>query len=48
MPIANAFQSLPDEEKEALIADVADTLRGLVVGDQIVYSDAVNVVTGWK
>jgi ubiquinone/menaquinone biosynthesis C-methylase UbiE len=48
MPIANAFQSLPDEEKEALIADVADTLRGLVVGDQIVYSDALNVVTGWK
>jgi hypothetical protein len=48
MPIANAFQSLPDEEKEALIADVDDTLRGLVVGDQIVYPDAVNVVTGWK
>ncbi len=48
MPIANAFQSLPDKEKEALIADVADTLRGQVVGDQIVYPDAVNVVTGVK
>ena len=31
MPIANAFQSLPDEEKETLIGDVADTLRGLEV-----------------
>lgn len=48
MPIANAFQSLPDAEKEALIADVADTLKDQVVGDQIVYPDAVNVVTGWK
>jgi SAM-dependent methyltransferase len=48
MPIANAFQSLPDENKEALIADVADALSGLVIGDQIVYPDAVNVVTGWK
>ncbi len=48
MPIANAFQSLPDAEKEALIADVADRLRGLVVGNQIVYPDAVNVVAGWK
>jgi len=48
MPIANAFHRLPDEEKEALIADVAHTLRGQVVGDQIVYSDAVNVVTGVK
>lgn len=48
MPIANAYQSLPPEGKEALIADVADTLRGHVVGDQIVYPDAVNVVTGIK
>jgi len=45
MPIANAFHNLPDEEKEALIAEVTDTLKGQVVGDQIVYPDAVNVVT---
>ena len=48
MPIANAFHSLLDEEKEALITDVAYTLRGHVIGDQIVYPDAVNVVTGVK
>jgi ubiquinone/menaquinone biosynthesis C-methylase UbiE len=48
MPIANAFHSLPDKEKEALIADVAHTLTGQVVGDQIVYPDAVNIVTGVK
>ncbi len=48
MPIANAFQSLPDDKKEALIADVAHALRGSVVGDKIVYLDAVNVVTGVK
>ncbi len=48
MPIANAFHSLPDKEKEALVADVAHTLRGQVVGNQIVYPDAVNVVTGVK
>lgn len=48
MPIANAFHSLPNEDKEALIADVAHTLSGQVVDDQIVYLDAVNVVTGVK
>jgi len=48
MPIANAFQSLPDESKEALIVDVADTLSSLIVGDKIIYPDAVNVVAGWK
>ena len=48
MPIANAFHSLPDKKKEALIADVAHTLTGQVVGDQIVYPDAVNIVTGVK
>lgn len=48
MPIANAFHNLPDGKKEALIADVADTLRGKIVDDQIVYPDAVNVVTGVK
>lgn len=48
MPIANAFHSLPDEEKKALISDVADTLRGKIIGDQIVYPDVVNVVTRIK
>ncbi len=48
MPIADAFHNLANEEKVALIADVSHTLRGHVVGDQIVYPDAVNVVTGVK
>ena len=48
MPIANAFHSLPNEGKVALIADVANALKGYTVGNQIIYPDAVNVVTGRK
>lgn len=48
MPIAAAFLSLPEEDKEALIADVAHSLEGHIVGEQIVYPDAVNVITGVK
>lgn len=48
MPIANAFYSLPDDKKHALITDVAHALRGNIVGNQVVYPDAVNVVTGVK
>ncbi|MDR6264905.1 methyltransferase domain-containing protein [Roseobacter sp. N2S] len=48
MPIANAFHSLPDAEKEALVADVAHAMRDYVVDGQIIYPDAVNVVTGKK
>ncbi|MCK4860500.1 MAG: methyltransferase domain-containing protein [Rhodobacteraceae bacterium] len=48
MPISESFYSLSDEEKEALIADVSQTLRDHIVGDQIVYPDAVNVVMGVK
>jgi len=48
MPIAKAFQSLPDKGKEELIADVAHVLSGYVVDGQIVYPDAVHVVTGVK
>lgn len=48
MPIASSFHKLPDEKKEELIADVADALRGNIVGDQLVYLDVVNVVTGTK
>ena len=48
MPIANAFLNLPDDAKGALVADVAQALKGHVIGDKIVYPDAVNVVTGSK
>ncbi|MCR9213184.1 MAG: methyltransferase domain-containing protein [Proteobacteria bacterium] len=48
MPIANAFHSLPDNKKEALISDVAQTLNCHIVGNQLIYPDAVNVVTGVK
>ncbi len=48
MPIAGAFHSLSEEEKAALVADVMRSLSGYVVGDQMVYLEAVNVVTGIK
>ncbi len=48
MPIADAFHNLPDEKKERLINDVADTLKSYTVGNQIIYPDAVNVATGRK
>lgn len=48
MPIAGAFHSLSEADKTALIADVTRSLSDYVVGDQMVYPDAVNVVTGIK
>jgi ubiquinone/menaquinone biosynthesis C-methylase UbiE len=48
MPIAPAFLNLSDNEKKALVADVAHSLESYVVGDQLVYPDAVNVITGIK
>lgn len=48
MPIADAFHSLSDEEKGHLIADVSRTLEDYIVGNKIIYPDAVNVVTGRK
>lgn len=48
MPIASAFLELPENTKEALIADVALALKDRISGDQIVYPDAVNVLTGLK
>jgi len=48
MPIASAFHNLPDEAKEALVAEVANAMKGHIVGDKIVYPDTVNIVTGVK
>lgn len=48
MPIAKAFHDLPEQEKELLIADVEAALQRYIVGDKIVYPDAVNVVTASK
>jgi len=48
MPIAHAFHDLEDVDKAALIAQVSDRLSAYVVGDQMIYPDAVNVVTAIK
>ena len=48
MPIAGAFHQLSDQDKHALIEDVAQSLTAYVKGDHIVYPDAVNVVTGLR
>jgi len=48
MPIAGAFLSLSDIEKERLIGDVEDALAGHVQDQRIVYPDAVHVAVGYK
>ena len=48
MPIAAAFHDLADQNRTVLIADVSRALRDYVVGDRMIYPDAVNVLTGLK
>lgn len=48
MPIAGAFLALEENAQNALIQDVAEMLDPYVVGDRLIYPDAVNVVTGRK
>lgn len=48
MPIAQAFIDLPDDQKHALISDVENSMKDYIYGDQMTYSDAVNVATGIK
>lgn len=48
MPIAGAFLALEEGAQNALIQEVAEKLDAYVVGDRLVYPDAVNVVTGRK
>lgn len=48
MPIAGAFHALEEDARNALIQEVAKELDGFVVGDRLVYPDAVNVVIGHK
>ncbi len=48
MPIAAAYHGLDDAAKAALAGDVADALQDYVVGDALVYPDAVHVMTGVK
>ena len=48
MPIAGAFLALEEDAQNALIQEVAEKLDAYVVGDRLVYPDAVNVVTGRK
>jgi ubiquinone/menaquinone biosynthesis C-methylase UbiE len=48
MPIAQAFIDLPDDQKDALISDVENSMSDYIKGDQMMYPDAVNVATGIK
>ena len=48
MPIAGAFLALGEDAQNALIREVAEMLDAFVVGDRLVYPDAVHVVTGRK
>lgn len=48
MPIAGAFRSLSDDDRERLVADVEQALSGYVQDKRIVYTDAVHVATGIK
>lgn len=46
MPIADAFDALPDDRKAALIEDVEAEMRPYERGDRLVYTDAVHVALG--
>lgn len=48
MPIAQAFIDLPDDQKDALISDVENSMSDYIKGDRMMYPDAVNVATGVK
>jgi len=48
MPIAGAFLALVEDAQKALVQKVAEELAEYVVGDRLVYPDAVHVVTGVK
>lgn len=48
MPIAGAFHSLSDDDREKLIADVEEALSRYVQNRRIVYTDAVHVAMGIK
>lgn len=48
MPIAQAFIDLSNDQKNALISDVENSMSSYIKGDQMTYPDAVNVVTGIK
>lgn len=46
MPIAAAFEALPDQSGDALIRDVGAALEQFRSGDRLVYPDSVHVMTG--
>lgn len=46
MPIAGAFDALPDDRKAALIGEVENEMRPYEIGDRLVYPDAVHVALG--
>ena len=46
MPIADAFGALPADARQALIDDVETGMAPFVVGDRMIYPDAVHVAMG--
>jgi len=46
MPIADAFDALPDDRKAALIEEVETEMAPYARGDRLVYPDAVHVALG--
>ena len=48
MPIADAFDALPDDRKAALIEDVETEMSPYQRGDRLVYPDAVHVALGYR
>lgn len=48
MPIADAFDALPEDRKVALIEDVETEMSPYARGDRLVYPDAVHVALGTR
>jgi hypothetical protein len=48
MPIADAFDALPEDRKVALVEDVETEMSPYARGDRMVYPDAVHVALGTR
>ena len=48
MPIAAAFNALPEDHKERAICDVEAALRECEHSEELLYPDSVNMAVGHK
>ncbi len=48
MPVAAAFDALPERARAAFVAEMEEMLAPYAQDDALVYPDAVNVVRGVK